>query len=88
MYLRSFNTHPPCAGVVYSMQLTDPSKSAACRLSPLRRPLASASVEWFSRKKHCPGLWLVSGFGHEDEAHRYYKDFGFEVTGYRFVKRF
>ena len=36
----------------------------------------------------CLGLWLVSGFGREEEAHRFYRRCGFEATGCRFVKRF
>lgn len=34
----------------------------------------------------CKGLWLVSGFGREEEAHDFYKRLGYRVTGYRFVK--
>jgi ribosomal protein S18 acetylase RimI-like enzyme len=36
----------------------------------------------------CVGLWLVSGFGREEEAHRFYERLGFERTGVRFVKTF
>jgi N-acetylglutamate synthase-like GNAT family acetyltransferase len=45
-------------------------------------------MEELARGKGCLGLWLVSGFGREEEAHTFYRDYGFEVTGYRFVKRF
>jgi ribosomal protein S18 acetylase RimI-like enzyme len=45
-------------------------------------------MEELAREKQCLGLWLVSGFGREEEAHRFYKDYGFQVTGARFVKRF
>jgi ribosomal protein S18 acetylase RimI-like enzyme len=45
-------------------------------------------MEELAREKQCAGLWLVSGFGREEEAHRFYRDYGFRVTGYRFVKRF
>jgi GNAT superfamily N-acetyltransferase len=33
---------------------------------------------------NCIGLWLVSGFGREEEAHQFYDKLGFEKTGYRF----
>ena len=41
-----------------------------------------------AKEKGCIGLWLVSGFGREKEAHEFYLDQGFEITGYRFVKKF
>jgi N-acetylglutamate synthase-like GNAT family acetyltransferase len=34
----------------------------------------------------CKGTWLVSGFGPEEEAHRFYTRLGYNITGYRFVK--
>ena len=43
-------------------------------------------AERLAREKGCLGTWLVSGFGREEQAHRFYKDLGYEVTGYRFVK--
>ena len=36
----------------------------------------------------CKGMWLVSGFGREEEAHNFYKRLGYQTTGYRFVKLF
>lgn len=36
----------------------------------------------------CKGTWLVSGYKRKDEAHRFYKELGFEETGVRFVKTF
>jgi len=36
----------------------------------------------------CIGLWLVSGFGREEEAHKFYKNLEFVITGYRFRKVF
>jgi N-acetylglutamate synthase-like GNAT family acetyltransferase len=45
-------------------------------------------AEKLAREKGCKGLWLVSGFGREAEAHRFYKRLGFKTTGYRFVKLF
>ncbi len=36
---------------------------------------------------NCKGTWLVSGFGREEKAHRFYKFLGYETTGYRFVKK-
>jgi len=40
-----------------------------------------------ARDRHCIGTWLVSGFGREQEAHKFYKHLGYQVTGYRFVKK-
>jgi GNAT superfamily N-acetyltransferase len=34
----------------------------------------------------CDGMFLVSGFKRQDEAHRFYTQLGYEITGYRFVK--
>lgn len=34
----------------------------------------------------CKGTWLVSGMGRVNEAHSFYQELGYEVTGYRFVK--
>jgi len=45
-------------------------------------------AESLAKEKGCIGLWLVSGFGREENAHTFYKNYGFEITGYRFVKRF
>ncbi|SFL58700.1 Ribosomal protein S18 acetylase RimI [Paenibacillus sp. 1_12] len=35
----------------------------------------------------CIGTYLISGFGRKDEAHSFYLDLGYEITGYRFVKK-
>jgi len=56
-----------------------------------RRGLATVMMDFMNdlaRQHGCLGLWLVSGFGREEEAHHFYKKYGFQVTGYRFVKRF
>jgi GNAT superfamily N-acetyltransferase len=45
-------------------------------------------AEKLAVEQGCIGTWLVSGFGREEEAHRFYKTLGYEITGYRFVKRF
>lgn len=45
-------------------------------------------AEQLARKYKCKGMWLVSGFGREEEAHNFYKKLGYSVTGYRFVKLF
>jgi GNAT superfamily N-acetyltransferase len=45
-------------------------------------------AEKLAHENNCKGLWLVSGFCREEEAHAFYKKLGFEITGYRFVKRF
>ncbi|MCD1259373.1 GNAT family N-acetyltransferase [Paenibacillus athensensis] len=44
-------------------------------------------AEQLAAEKHCIGTWLVSGFGREEQAHRFYKELGYEINGYRFVKR-
>jgi N-acetylglutamate synthase-like GNAT family acetyltransferase len=36
----------------------------------------------------CKGTWLVSGFAREKKAHKFYKQLGYQTTGYRFVKPF
>ncbi len=45
-------------------------------------------AEKLAKEKECIGTWLVSGFGREEEAHRFYKSLGYEVNGYRFIKPF
>lgn len=44
-------------------------------------------AENLAREKGCIGTWLVSGFGREEEAHKFYKKLGYEINGYRFVKK-
>ena len=36
----------------------------------------------------CKGMWLVSGFGREEESHNFYKRLGYKINGYRFVRPF
>jgi GNAT superfamily N-acetyltransferase len=45
-------------------------------------------AEKLALEQGCMGTWLVSGFGREEQAHLFYKELGYEATGYRFVKRF
>jgi GNAT superfamily N-acetyltransferase len=45
-------------------------------------------AEELAREKSCTGTWLVSGFGREEQAHPFYKELGYKITGYRFVKHF
>jgi GNAT superfamily N-acetyltransferase len=45
-------------------------------------------AENLAAEQGCIGTWLVSGFGREEQAHTFYKELGYEITGYRFVKRF
>jgi GNAT superfamily N-acetyltransferase len=45
-----------------------------------------AFAERLALERGCKGTWLVSGFGREAEAHRFYAKLGYEMTGYRFVK--
>jgi N-acetylglutamate synthase-like GNAT family acetyltransferase len=41
-----------------------------------------------ARDLGCTGMWLVSGFGREEEAHEFYKRLGYEINGYRFIRQF
>jgi GNAT superfamily N-acetyltransferase len=51
------------------------------------RALVTFVEEWAS-KKGSNGLFLTSGIKPEREkAHKFYKDLGFDVNGYRFVKK-
>jgi GNAT superfamily N-acetyltransferase len=34
----------------------------------------------------CKATYLISGFARRDEAHPFYLELGYEITGYRFVK--
>jgi GNAT superfamily N-acetyltransferase len=43
-------------------------------------------AERLAREQGCKGTWLVSGFGREADAHKFYARLGYEVTGYRFIK--
>lgn len=44
-------------------------------------------AERLSEEHGCIGTWLVSGIGRGESAHEFYRGLGYEVTGYRFVKR-
>ncbi len=41
-----------------------------------------------ARKLGCKGMWLVSDFGLEEEAHQFYQRLGYQTNGYRFVRLF
>lgn len=43
-------------------------------------------AEKLASQQGCVGTWLVSGFGREEQAHRFYRELGYEITGYRFAK--
>ena len=43
-------------------------------------------AEKLAKELNCKGTWLVSGFPREEEAHKFYKSLGYDITGYRFVK--
>ena len=45
-------------------------------------------AEKLAKEYGCKGMWLVSGFAREEEAHKFYKQLGYTITGYRFVKSF
>ncbi|CAH1201850.1 hypothetical protein PAECIP111893_01747 [Paenibacillus plantiphilus] len=34
----------------------------------------------------CKAAYLISGFGRKNEAHPFYLELGYEITGYRFIK--
>lgn len=44
-------------------------------------------AEQLAKEHNCIGTWLVSGLQRQ-EAHPFYKQLGYEVNGYRFVKYF
>ena len=44
-------------------------------------------AEEVAQERGCIGTWLVSGFGREEQAHPFYKELGYNINGYRFVKR-
>ena len=59
--------------------------------SARRHGLGRALMEYseaLARARGCIGTWLVSGLAREHEAHQFYAQLGYEITGYRFVKRF
>ena len=43
-------------------------------------------AEEVAQERGCIGTWLVSGFGREEQAHPFYKELGYNINGYRFVK--
>nr|WP_277755819.1 GNAT family N-acetyltransferase [Paenibacillus luteus] len=45
-------------------------------------------AEKLALEHQCKGTWLVSGLKRAEEAHKFYKELGYEVTGSRFVKAF
>lgn len=44
-------------------------------------------AEMLTEQSGCIGTWLVSGFHRGEDTHEFYKRLGYEITGYRFVKR-
>lgn len=45
-------------------------------------------AENLAKEKGCIGTWLVTDLDREEEAHKFYKELGYRVNGYRFVKPF
>jgi GNAT superfamily N-acetyltransferase len=43
-------------------------------------------AEKLAKRRKCIGLWLVSGFAREEQAHQFYERLGFIQTGVRFIK--
>jgi N-acetylglutamate synthase-like GNAT family acetyltransferase len=60
-------------------------KSEAKRSGVGRRLMDFAEQK--AREHGCKATYLVSGFARKDEAHRFYEELGYEITGYRFVKQ-
>ncbi|MFD0616983.1 GNAT family N-acetyltransferase [Paenibacillus sp. GCM10027629] len=60
-------------------------KSSAKRQGIGKRLISFA--EQLATDLGCIGAYLISGFGRKDEAHQFYLDLGYEITGYRFVKK-
>jgi N-acetylglutamate synthase-like GNAT family acetyltransferase len=60
-------------------------KSEAKRCGVGRRLMDFAELK--SRELGCKATYLVSGFARKDEAHQFYQELGYEITGYRFVKQ-
>lgn len=50
--------------------------------------LLLSHAESLAHKHGRIGLWLVSGFGRDAEAHKFYENAGLSKTGFRFVKPF
>jgi GNAT superfamily N-acetyltransferase len=46
------------------------------------------AADTLARRRRCIGLWLVSGFGREAPAHRFYRRLGFTKNGVRFIRPF
>ncbi|RUS45840.1 GNAT family N-acetyltransferase [Cohnella sp. AR92] len=45
-------------------------------------------AEELANQHQCKGTWLVTGHGRVNEAHKFYKELGYQDTGVRFVKHF
>jgi N-acetylglutamate synthase-like GNAT family acetyltransferase len=45
-------------------------------------------AEKLARELGCIGTWLVSGSGREEKSHEFYKQLGYQINGYRFIKIF
>ncbi|NDJ75661.1 MAG: GNAT family N-acetyltransferase [Chloroflexi bacterium] len=80
--LRERLEHPSRHGEI-SVLVTD----AVVRWQGIGRALV-AFAEGLAHQHGCAGMFLVSGFKRQDEAHRFYERLGYAPTGYRFVKTF
>ena len=80
--LRERLEHPSRYGEIYVIVV-----DAEVRRQGIGRMLVDYAED-FARQQDCIGTWLVSGFKRQEEAHRFYQDLGYEITGYRFVKEF
>lgn len=80
--LREHIERPGCYGEI-SVLVTH----ADARRQGVGRAL-TAFAEQLARDHGCEGMFLVSGFKRQDEAHRFYETLGYTATGYRFIKKF
>ena len=56
-----------------------------------KKGIGKKLMDYAEQRAHengCIGTWLVSGFGREEQAHPFYKELGYTITGARFVKHF
>jgi N-acetylglutamate synthase-like GNAT family acetyltransferase len=54
-----------------------------------RKGIGRRLMEFAEKKamdEGCKAMYLISGFQRENEAHQFYKEIGYIITGYRFVK--
>jgi GNAT superfamily N-acetyltransferase len=80
--LRERIEQPGCYGEIYALVV-----DANARRQGVGRALMDYAED-LACQHGCIGTWLVSGFKRQDEAHQFYTELGYDITGYRFVKMF